>query len=184
MEQIKTKKSRLEKTLKGICLGLGITLGAYGTVNFYTGATLQDYFGGENKVSVYENGEEKELTIPVYSLLKVGPSKCSKYARLTTESLGNKINRGNAWDLEKNNPSIAYNEAKLSKGDLVLLYNPKSKYQIENRVGSHVVVYLGRDKENNQLYAEQRGIDSKITTLEEFNEEGWTPKRIILSNKK
>jgi cell wall-associated NlpC family hydrolase len=83
----------------------------------------------------------------------------------------------------KSNSNLEYNESSLKKGDLVLFYNPKSSYQKDGRTGSHVAVYLGMDKFNRSVYAEQRGIDSKITTSEQFKNEGWIPKKIILPKK-
>jgi len=83
--------------------------------------------------------------------------------------------------LYNNNPSLDYDKNSLKKGDLVLFYNPNSSYQRENRLGSHVAVYLGEDKENHSVYAEQRGINSRIITSEQFKSEGWSPKKIIFA---
>lgn len=180
--------SKLKKGLVGIALGGGILLGAGYKINEgLTGATLQDYIGGINKVQIYEDKGEEELELKVYPLWEIKPNHCSQYARMITESMGNKINPGNAWDLVKNNENYKYGEKELSPGDLVGLYHPESSYRKgkngEEREYSHVATYLGKNKENQEIYAEQRGMNSRITTLKEFEKEGWKPKRIIKAKK-
>jgi len=178
------KTSNIKKSLLGIALAGGILIpSAYKTNEKINGATFQDYFGGKNVAEIYEGGKKEEIIVPVYPIWEVKPNHCSLYARLTTENLGNEINRGNAWDLIKNNENYEYSPEKLSKGDIVGFYNPKSKYNIgkngEKRAYSHVATYLGKNKNGEEVYAEQRGQDSRITTASEFKEQGWIPKRII-----
>lgn len=177
-------KNGLSRVIKSVSLA-AVVAGALcaGSCLFSSGASLNEYLKGNKEVMIYENGVEKKVSLPIYSLFSVPPSHCSKYSRLVTESFGNKINPGNAWDLALNNPSGEYNSETLQQGDLVLFYNPSSKYQIENREGSHVAVYLGKNKENDSVYAEQRGICSRVTSSKQFCKEGWTPKRIIFPTK-
>lgn len=186
---MKNIMSKLKKGLVGIALGGGILVGAgYKLNKDFPGETLEDYIGGTNKIQIYENGEEKEMKVKVYPLWKVKPNHCSQYARMITESMGNKINPGNAWDLVKNNENYKYGEKELSPGDLVGLYHPESSYRKgkngEEREYSHVATYLGKNKENQEIYAEQRCKVSRITTLEQFKKYGWIPKRIIKAEKK
>lgn len=178
------KMSKLKKILLGTILAGGIGIGTgYKLNKDFPGETLEDYIGGTNKVQIYEEGEEKEMKVKVYPLWKVKPNHCALYARLITESMGNEINRGNAWDLVKNNENYKYGEQELSPGDLVGLYHAESAYRKgkngEEREYSHVATYLGKNKEGKEIYAEQRGKKSRITTLDQFQKYGWEPKRII-----
>lgn len=172
------KVSNLKKGLIGIALGTGLVLGtAYKVNEAYNGTTMQDYIGGSNKVQIYEDGKEKELEVKVYPLWKVKPNHCSQYARLTTENLGNELEYpGNAWDLKERNENYEYSPEKLSKGDLVTFYHPNSSYNKEGRNETHVAACLDNTR---GIYAEQRGMNSRITTIEEFKKEGWEPRRII-----
>lgn len=176
----KSKRNALVSILVGASLAL---TGAHQIDKMRSGVTLKDYIGGKNKVTIYEDGIEKKLEVPVYPIWKTPPSHCALYAKLTTEALGNSINRGNAWEVEKRNPSYEYSPETLSQGDLVGFYNPKSTYNFgkdnEKREYSHVATYLGRDANRKEIYAEQRGRKSRITSIDQFTKEGWTPKKII-----
>lgn len=181
MKKVPKIKKNLARKI-GIA-AIALTGGAYMITNRISGATIQDYIGGKNRVQIYENGKGKEMIIPVYPIWETKPNHCSLYARLVTENMGNKINRGNAWDLPTNNENYEYSPEKLSPGDIVGLYNPESKFNTEGREYSHVATYLGKNKEGEKIYAEQRGMDSRITTAKEFEKQGWIPKRIIKAKK-
>ncbi|MEA3414087.1 MAG: hypothetical protein U9Q99_00990 [Nanoarchaeota archaeon] len=143
----------------------------------------KELIGGTNYANVMENGKLTKIEVPVYPLWKVGPNNCSLYSRLITEKFGNKINKGCAWDLPSLNKSSKYNLHKLSKGDIVLFYNPTSSYNNKEREGTHVACYLGTNKKGEELFAEERGYKTKITTINKFKKKGFKPIKIIYPKK-
>lgn len=168
-----------KKILKTACV---ITLaGLIGTGTYFN----KEIVGGTNTTKILNpQGEVIEIEIPVYSLFDVGPNRCSLYSRKVTEFFGNTITRGNSWDLPNRNPSSEYSEDSLQKGRIVLFYKEGHEYNKKGRKGTHTACYLGQRPEGEHVFAEQRGIDTKISTLEELSKGGYEPVQIIYPSKK
>lgn len=138
--------------------------------------------GGEATIetSQYKRGRV-DLEIPTPSLYRLRPFNCSLYARKVTEAMGNEINPGHAWDLHKVNKSKPYDPKNLIPGDLVTFMNPESRYATKGREETHVATFLGMDpKTGEQMYAEQRGWDTRVSSLQDLINAGNHPIRTII----
>ena len=164
----------MRKNLARKVIGTGIVL-----TLLAGGLFKKELIGGTNYADITENGKTNKIEVPAYPLWKVGPNNCSLYSRLVTEKLGNKINKGCAWDLASLNKSSEYDSQKLTKGDIVLFYNPESPYNKGERKGTHVACYLGQNPEGKKVFAEQRGYKTKITNMDEFKNKGYKPVKTI-----
>jgi len=142
---------------------------------------------------IYEGGmkiklvnENKEIKIPSWKKLGVeGKDRCSEYARKLASKLGYELERwGNSWDLHKYNQSTKFSEDSLKFGDLVTLKNKYTKPEWKKLRATHVAVYIGQDEAGIRYVAEQRGNETKISTIGGMKNDGLTPVEIIKTEKK
>lgn len=141
-----------------------------------------EYEGGM-KIKFLEDG--KEIKIPSWMSLGVDkPNKCARYANNLALKLGYRLdNLRDAWDLHKYNESVNYNPEELKTGDIITLYNPKSRYKGKGRIATHAATYLGEDESGKLYFAEQRGSSTRISTIEDFTNSGMRPVKIIKTEK-
>lgn len=184
--KITKSKRRILNAIAVLAVALG---GAYGA------AKKTDLFDTGISARVAANGEEKELEIPSYNLIKVPPARCSQYARMCAEKVfGKHYSFANAWDRRyddklvcraDNLENLAESGA-LQPGMLVTWRNSASSYAngrdksgVERNC-SHVAVYIGIDAENKEpLFAEQRGTKKQVVSYSRFKNDGWTPVEVI-----
>ena len=119
---------------------------------------------------------DKDTTIKIPTWKQLGVKKgdmCSQYARKLAFKLGYNLTKSDeTWNLHKYNPWVQFSEDSLSRGDFITFYNPKSKYNRKGRKETHTAIYLGKDEEGEDYFAEQRGTQTKISTLEELRKDG------------
>ncbi|MCR4327469.1 MAG: hypothetical protein NUV46_02715 [Nanoarchaeota archaeon] len=143
-----------------------------------------EYKGGMN-IKFLEDG--REIKIPSWQEMDVEKSDyCSQYARKISTYLFKKrlkVIASAAWNLQKNNPYEEYSKENLEMGDIITLYNPKSRYKSKGRLATHAATYIGEDNEGKLYFAEQRGSSTRISTIEDFLEKGMKPVRIIKTEK-
>ena len=135
------------------------------------------------KIKFLDDG--REIKIPSWINLGVEkPNQCSGYARRLASKLGYRLNQAeDAWNLHKVNPSMDYLSDNLKTGDIITLYNPKSKYKRRERLATHAATYLGEDNDGKLYFAEQRGSSTRISTIEDFLKKGMKPVKIIKTEK-
>ena len=112
--------------------------------------------------------------------------ECSKYARLAAERLSRaQYSPAPAWDLGEKNRVIRNIEGDLEKfvddlvpgKSIVVFYNSWSRFNKENRIGTHAALYLGRERD---IYlAEQYFLSQRAVPYSSLKKRGFTAKQIL-----
>lgn len=146
---------------------------------------LEEKISYEGNLEIRLLDENKKIKIPTWRELNVKRSSmCAQYARKLTLQFGYELEKPeDSWDLHKVNPSLDFSKDSLKFGDLVTFYNKSSHYNRKNRIATHTAVYLGQDLKGKTYFAEQRGGKTKISTREEMEKDGISPRKIIKTEK-
>ena len=168
----------------------GFVLGISGL--FYAGRKT-DLLDGSMNVKL----ESGCIDVPTYNLIKLRPGSCSKYVRMAAKELfGKNYDSSNAWNRKyhdsivskiDNNEELNSLEqlGELKPGMIVGVYVPTSSYNgIEDELGkkvgyTHVMLYLGKGKDGNLLFAEQFRTKVRIRNLEEMNEDNLVAREVL-----
>ncbi len=113
-------------------------------------------------------------------------SHCAKYSRILAQELFNiEYPAVDAWNLPLHLESYQFNEKSIGIGDLILFYNPKSRFNkrldeaSKPIIGTHTVLYLGDNKYEEKLFAHQYIDSQEILTLDELIMYKLEPKLIL-----
>ncbi len=123
--------------------------------------------------------------------------QCSLTVRENAEENGKTINPADAHSLKYNNEVSFENlnekslrklvsENKIEKWDGLTLYNPSSKFnegldnQGNKKGNTHVASYIGTRK-GEPLFAHQHAYKTKVNTLEELIDMGFSPVEVIVA---
>jgi len=171
--------------LYGLCLG------------GYSQARNADTFDSYIPVELKTDERIIVVRVPKYNPLKVFPGNCSGYVRRAAWDLFRKeFSASNAWDrrfkdtlvgrvCDNEGLETAEQKGVLKPGMIIGVYYPHSLHlnsenMYEEKVPyTHNMIYLGRNKENGMVFAEQFGTRTRVRTLEEFAEDNLEPREII-----
>ncbi len=149
--------------------------------------------------SIYaQNPRENKIPeAPIYTVSEVPSNYCSRYAKLAAKELyGIDYPSADAWKLrdaenideiklnDKINLETLVKDGKLKPGMLVGMYYPKSKYNERDEVKkagyTHVLVYIGKDKEGKLWFADKFGKNIRKKNLSELKKDnGLIPKEVL-----
>lgn len=136
----------------------------------------------------------KKIIVPAYNTFKLGPFNCSKATRVLAKELFNEnYSPSSAWDRRyhcsevipvKNNDLTNY-EKRLEPGCIIGTKVPNSSYSNGEdekhlpRKYSHVVLYLGKDKDSNMLFADQYKTKIRVQKASELEKQNFKFKEIL-----
>lgn len=168
--------------------GLGVALGLLAVGEL----------GSFSPVSTKVNG--KSLKVPAYSLKKVPPLHCARYVREAAKDIFNEsIPAADAWNLRYspevqnvvstnssalNLESLAH-QNNIRQGDMVGIYNPKSRYLNEkDKTGervkyTHIGLYLGTNDFGEPMIAHQFGRKTLVDSYSDMTNRGLMPREIM-----
>ncbi len=137
------------------------------------------------------NGEI--LNVPRYGALKLGIFNCSKYTRFAAKELFNKkYNPCHAWNRRYNSDEVVevkdsdiYSKIlQAEPGSIIGINVPFSNYQNgldekhQQRELTHVILYLGINKDGEPLFSEQSKAKCNILGIEDLENKGYKAREI------
>ena len=195
----------MKRTIRNLTLGLaGLVLA--GAVYFAKTENTEDSIikeGATATKSVEDKVQEDNIAdnkivpeAPVYDEYKVPAGYCARYVRYAARDLfGVEYPSADAWKLRdadgideikvsNDNLENLANKDRLKPGMLVGVYNPKSKYNSNEEVKkvgySHVVLFLGKDKDGRLWFADKFGSKTRKKTIEDLKKEnGLVPVEVL-----
>ncbi len=161
-------------------------------------ATATPVFSDDNIEGETTNPTALEQTvqneIPKTPKFNLRPYRCANYATQAAEKLYRKhYTPANAWNLRDNNnilfPINSYEELEtlakdkiIQPGMIIGTYNPSSSRNKKNRLYTHVVLYIGINKQGEPEFVHQWGSKIKQWTLSELKAKKLKPIEVIDEN--
>lgn len=183
------KKGRIGKALKLATLLFGTTIPT-DSIEIKDANLFQD-----STIGVEIEG--RQMDVPMYSLKRVRPGRCSAYARMAAEDIfGEKYSYSDGWDRRYNDSvvtSVESNqdlerlekEGTLRPGMMIGAYYPGSPYLGKTDNHGHKVeythnfLYLGRDNNGKLTFVSQEKHKTLVKRLDELAKTGIEAREVI-----